>query len=86
MQWKPIDTAPFNRNLQLAVLDSTGTHIVAFPCRLTGNGWIDAETNKQVYAPHALAGLVGSLNPVCFSAHYADVRGGVFNQINVSNS
>jgi hypothetical protein len=49
MQWKPIDTAPFNRDLELAVLDSTGKHIVAFPCRLTGNGWIDAETNKQVY-------------------------------------
>jgi hypothetical protein len=48
-QGKPIDTAPFNRNVQLAVLDSTGTHIVAFPCRLAGNGWIDAETNKQVY-------------------------------------
>jgi hypothetical protein len=59
MQWKPIDTAPFNRDLELAVLDSTGTHIVAFPCRLTGNGWIDTETNKQVYYIRPRTGGIG---------------------------
>jgi len=49
MDWKPIDTAPLDRNLELAVLDSKGTHPVAFPCRrLAGSGWIDVETNKQV--------------------------------------
>jgi hypothetical protein len=50
MEWKLIDTAPFNRDLELAVVDSKGTHVVAFPCRrLTDNGWIDVETNNQVY-------------------------------------
>jgi hypothetical protein len=49
MDWKPIDTAPLDRNLELAVLDSKGTHPVAFPCRrLADSGWIDVETNKQV--------------------------------------
>ena len=50
MEWKPIDTAPFGRDLELAVIDSRGTHLVAFPCRrLTDNGWVDVETNKKVY-------------------------------------
>jgi hypothetical protein len=50
MEWKLIDTAPFDRDLELAVIDSTGEHVVAFPCRrLTGNGWLDTETNKRVY-------------------------------------
>jgi hypothetical protein len=49
MEWKLIDSAPFDRDLELAVIDSKGTHAVAFPCRrLTGSGWIDVETNKQV--------------------------------------
>jgi hypothetical protein len=49
MDWKQIDTAPFNRDLELAVINPTGTHLVAFPCRLTDNGWFDVETNKRVY-------------------------------------
>jgi hypothetical protein len=50
MEWKLIDIAPFDRDLALAVIDGTGTHVVAFPCRrLTDNGWIDVETNKGVF-------------------------------------
>lgn len=50
MDWKLIDTAPFDRDLELAVIDSKGTSVVAFPCRRsTDDGWIDAETGKQVY-------------------------------------
>ena len=50
MEWKPIDTAPFDRDLELAVIDSRGTRLVAFACRrLTDDGWLDVETNKPVY-------------------------------------
>jgi len=50
MEWKPIDTAPFDRDLQLAVIDSRATRLIAFPCRrVTDSGWLDVETNKQVY-------------------------------------
>ena len=50
MEWKPIDIAPFDRDLELAVIDSKGTRVVAFPCRrLTDNSRIDAETAKRVY-------------------------------------
>jgi hypothetical protein len=49
MEWKLIETAPFDRDLELAMIDPTGAHAVAFPCRrLTDSGWIDVETNKQV--------------------------------------
>jgi hypothetical protein len=50
MDWKLIDTAPFDRDLELAVIDTKGAHSVAFPCRrLADNRWIDAETSKQVW-------------------------------------
>ena len=50
MEWKLIVNAPFNRDLELAVIDSAGTLVVAFPCRRLGdNGWLDVETNKRVY-------------------------------------
>ena len=49
MEWKLIDTAPRDRDLQLAVIDTKGTLLVAFPCRrLADDRWIDAETSKQV--------------------------------------
>ena len=50
MEWKLIHTAPFDRDLELAIIDRGGTQIVAFPCRrLSNNGWLDVETDKQVY-------------------------------------
>jgi hypothetical protein len=50
MEWKLINTAPFDRDLELAVIDSKGTHSVVFPCRRPADsGWIDVETNTQVY-------------------------------------
>jgi hypothetical protein len=50
MEWKQIDTAPFDRDLELAVINGTATQVVVFPCRQLGDrGWLDAETNKQVH-------------------------------------
>jgi hypothetical protein len=46
--WQPADTAPFDRELELAVLDKDGTHALVFPCRRVLHGWIDAATRKQV--------------------------------------
>jgi len=53
MDWKLIDTAPFDRDLELAVIDTKGTHVVSFPCRrLAENRWIDVETNNRLYFPY----------------------------------
>ena len=48
MQWQTISTAPFDRDLELAVLDYDGTHALVFPCRRVLHGWIKAGTNEPV--------------------------------------
>jgi hypothetical protein len=41
MEWKLIATAPFDRDLELAVVGDEGARALAFPCRrITGGGWI----------------------------------------------
>jgi len=47
-EWRPVSTAPFDRDLELAVLDWEGTHMLVFPCRRIVSGWLDAETKEQI--------------------------------------
>jgi len=50
MDWKPIDTAPFDRDVELAaVINGDGKHALTFPCRRTIGGWVNAATKKQLY-------------------------------------
>jgi hypothetical protein len=46
--WQPIATAPLDRDLQLSVIERGEVHALAFPCRRTANGWMDAATRKPV--------------------------------------
>jgi hypothetical protein len=48
MQWQPISTAPFDRELELAVFERDGPHALAFACRRIASGWISAETKRQI--------------------------------------
>jgi hypothetical protein len=48
MYWKPISTAPYTGELELAVIKKDGAYTVAFPCRRVVGGWIAAETNKWI--------------------------------------
>ncbi len=48
MDWQPISTAPFDRDLELAVIDQSEAHAAAFPCRRVLHGWIDAKSKKTV--------------------------------------
>jgi len=48
MEWKPIATAPFDRDLELAVITYDGVYALAFPCRRILGSWIDAETKKRI--------------------------------------
>ena len=45
IMWQQIETAPVDRDLELAVMDEEGQHALVFACRrrLDG-GWIDAAT------------------------------------------
>jgi hypothetical protein len=46
--WEPITTAPFDSELELAVLDEDGEHSLVFPCRRTPAGWVNAETAARI--------------------------------------
>jgi hypothetical protein len=48
MEWKLIPSAPFDRDLELAVIDDGGIVALVFPCRRTLGGWMDAVTNDLV--------------------------------------
>jgi len=48
MDWQPIATAPFDCDLQLAVLDGGGSHALVFPCRRVLRGWLNAATRAPV--------------------------------------
>ena len=48
MDWKPISAAPFDRYLELAVIDGTGTHRLVFPCRRILVGWLKVETRELI--------------------------------------
>jgi hypothetical protein len=44
--WQSISSAPFDRDLELAVIDADGEHTLIFACRRVADGWIKA-ANKQ---------------------------------------
>jgi len=46
--WQEISTAPFNRDLELAVIDPTGERPIAFPCRRVLGGWVRADYNARI--------------------------------------
>ncbi|HYA06335.1 MAG TPA: hypothetical protein VEF90_10630 [Xanthobacteraceae bacterium] len=46
--WRPISTAPFDRDLELAVIDSSGPHALVFPCRRLLGGWINAVSKIRI--------------------------------------
>jgi len=47
--WQPISTAPFDRDLQLSVIEKAEVYSLAFPCRRTQTGWINAKTKQPVF-------------------------------------
>jgi hypothetical protein len=49
MEWTPISIAPpFDRDLELAVIDRDGPHALVFPCRRILSGWAKVETKKRI--------------------------------------
>ncbi|TGQ31065.1 hypothetical protein EN859_030595 [Mesorhizobium sp. M00.F.Ca.ET.216.01.1.1] len=46
--WKPISSAPFGRDLELAVFDEDGEHALVFPCTRGKEGWKNAATGARV--------------------------------------
>jgi hypothetical protein len=48
MNWKQIDTAPFGPDVELAIIDGDGEHVLAFPCQRVVGGWMNATTQKEL--------------------------------------
>jgi hypothetical protein len=48
MEWHPISRAPFDCDLELAVIDKDEPHALVFPCRRILDGWIRSETKEPV--------------------------------------
>ena len=46
--WQQVSTAPFDCDLELAVIDDDGPHALVFPCRRILNGWMKAETKERL--------------------------------------
>ena len=46
--WRHISTAPFDRDIELAVIDSDGPHALVFACRRILGGWMNAETRERL--------------------------------------
>jgi hypothetical protein len=47
--WYPIVTAPFDRDLQLAVIEKGEVHSLVFSCQRTDDGWTNAATAQPVF-------------------------------------
>jgi hypothetical protein len=46
--WQSIETAPFDRDLELSVIENSDTHVLVFRCRRVAKGWINAVTGKPI--------------------------------------
>jgi hypothetical protein len=46
--WQHVSTAPFDRDLELAVIDDDGPHTLVFPCRRILSGWMKVETKERL--------------------------------------
>jgi len=46
--WETISTAPFGRDLELAVIELDHVYAVVFACQRTTDGWINAKTGRRV--------------------------------------
>jgi hypothetical protein len=48
IMWQSISTAPFDRDLELAVMDRDGPQALVFPCRRALTGWTKSGTKEWV--------------------------------------
>jgi hypothetical protein len=46
--WEQIASAPYDRDLELAVVEHHRIHALVFACRRTTAGWIKASTREHV--------------------------------------
>jgi hypothetical protein len=48
-EWQPIASAPFDRDIQVSVIEKGEVHALVIPCRWSQNGWFRASTREQLF-------------------------------------
>jgi len=75
-EWQPINAAPFDRDLELAVINYHATHALVFPCRRILGGWIKTETKERIdVQPTHWREWTQSVLTFCFSLGWIFARG-----------
>jgi hypothetical protein len=46
--WQSVSNAPFDCDVELAVIDTEGEHALVFPCRRVQGGWVHAQTKARM--------------------------------------
>ena len=46
--WRDISSAPRDREITLAVIDTEGLHALVMPCRRIADGWVNATTGTRL--------------------------------------
>ncbi|MGD9980576.1 MAG: hypothetical protein AB7H66_08395 [Hyphomonadaceae bacterium] len=46
--WRRAADAPFDRDLELAVIDEDGAHALIFACRRVADGWVKSDTGAKL--------------------------------------
>jgi hypothetical protein len=46
--WETISTAPYDRDLELAVIEGDRVHSLVFACRRVPNGWVKVSTRERI--------------------------------------
>jgi hypothetical protein len=46
--WEGISTAPYDRDLELAVIERDRVHPLVFACRRTASGWVKMPTRERI--------------------------------------
>jgi hypothetical protein len=47
--WETISTAPYDGDLELAVIEGDHVHSLVFACRRLPNGWIKVATRERIF-------------------------------------
>ena len=46
--WRPIESAPSDKEVELQVTDAFGAYTLMFPCLLTKEGWVNANSRGRL--------------------------------------
>jgi hypothetical protein len=46
--WEKISTAPYDRDLELAVIEGDHLHPLVFACRRTTSGWVKVRDRERI--------------------------------------